>query len=63
VINDVVLDNVGHEHHVNGMEEGLENVLVLTGVESIFFLVATMGLCFGFVLKTVFITQGCFSCC
>ena len=36
-------------------------VLVLAGIELIFFTVAGMGLCFGFVLKTVLITQGRFS--
>jgi len=36
------------------------NVLVLDGVELIFFIVASMRLCFGFVLKRVLITQGCF---
>ena len=41
----------------------LTNMLVLSGTELIFFLVASMGLCFGFVLKTVFIIQGCFSYC
>ena len=35
-------------------------VLVLAGVELIFFIVASMGLCFGFGLETVLITQGCF---
>lgn len=30
-------------------------VLVLAGIESIFFTVVIMGLCFGFVLKTVLI--------
>ena len=38
-------------------------VLVLAGIELIFFIVASMGLCFGFVLKTVSITQGCFRYC
>lgn len=32
-------------------------VLSLTGLELIFFVVAFMGIQFGFVLKTVFITQ------
>jgi len=36
-------------------------VLVLAGIELISFTVASMGLCFGFVLKTVLIIQGCFS--
>ena len=38
-------------------------VLVLAGVELMFFTVASMGLCFGFVLKTVLIIQRCFSYC
>ena len=38
-------------------------VLVLAGIELIFFIVASMGQCFGFVLKTVLITQRCFSYC
>ena len=38
-------------------------VLVLAGAELIFFIVACMGLCFGFVLKTVWIIQGCFGYC
>ena len=35
-------------------------VLVLAGVELIFFIAAGMGLCFRFVLETVLIIQGCF---
>jgi len=35
-------------------------VLVLAEVELISFIVARMGLCFGFVLKIVLITQRCF---
>ena len=38
-------------------------MLVWAGIELIFFTVAGMGLCFGFVLKTVLITQGCFLYC
>ena len=38
-------------------------MLVLAGIELIFFIVAGMGLRFGFVLKTVLITQGCFHYC
>ena len=63
VVNEIVLDSVVPEHDINGMEEGVENVLVLAGIELIFFIVASMGLCFGFVLETVLITQGCFSYC
>jgi len=36
-------------------------VLVLAGIELIFLTVAPMVLCFGFAMKTVLITQGCFS--
>ena len=42
---------------------GSDGVLVLAGTELIFFIVANMGLCFGFVLKTVLIIQECFSYC
>ena len=38
-------------------------VLVLAGVVLIFFIVAGMGICFGLVLETVLIIQGCFSYC
>ena len=38
-------------------------VLVLTGIELILLTVASMGLCFGFVLKTVLIIQGSFRYC
>ena len=38
-------------------------VLVLAGIELIFFIVAGMGLRFGFVLETVLTIQGCFSYC
>ena len=41
----------------------LGGVLVLDGIELVFFIVASMGLCFGFVRKTVLLTQGCFSHC
>ena len=34
-------------------------MLVLAGIELIFFTVASMGLCFGFVLETGLIIQGC----
>lgn len=52
---------MGPENYVNGMEEGVENVLVLAGI--IFFIVANMGYGFGFVLKTVLAAQSCFSYC
>jgi len=38
-------------------------MLVLAGVELIFFIAASMELCCGFVLETVLIIQGCFSYC
>lgn len=38
-------------------------VLVLAGIVLIFLTIATMGPYFGFVLKTVLITQGCSSYC
>lgn len=37
------------------------NILVLIGMELIFFIVAGTGLCFRFVLEAGFITLGCFS--
>ena len=36
----------------------LMNVLVLVEVELVLFIVASMGLCFGFVLETALIIQG-----
>lgn len=38
-------------------------ILGLAWLELIFFLAAGMVLCFGFVTKTMLITQQCFSCC
>lgn len=43
--------------------EPYSGVLVLAGMEFIFFTVASMGLWFGFVLETVMITQGCLRYC
>ena len=40
-----------------------QGVLVLAGIELIFFTVAGMGLWFGFVLETVLITQECLGYC
>ena len=37
--------------------------LVSFGIELVFLIVASMGLCFGFMLKTVLTTQGCFLYC
>jgi len=58
-----VLDSVGPEHDVCGMEQGVEHVLGLARVESIFFVVAGTGLRFGFVPKAASISQGYFRCC
>lgn len=44
-------------------EFSLPCVLVLTGTERIFSIVALMGLCLGFVLEQCRITQGCFHYC
>jgi len=46
-----------------GVRERLGGVLVLAGVELIFFVVARMVLCLGFVLGTALVTQGWFSYC
>ena len=51
---------------MNQLDSGVKtskSVPVLAGIESIFFIVASMGLCFVFVLKTVLITQRCFHYC
>lgn len=43
--------------------KGIEIVLILACIQLIFFIVASVGLCFGFMLKTLLITQSCFSYC
>ena len=48
---------MGHSSQEQISGGNLIIVLVLAGVELIFFIVADMGLCFGFVLKTVLITR------
>ena len=50
---------------VGGFPEGRTSVVVLGLAETklIFFIVASMGLCFGFVLKTALIIQGCLRYC
>ena len=42
---------------------GRHDVLVLAGIELIFFLVAGTVLCFGFSVRIMLITLWCFSCC
>jgi len=64
-----VLGTQKHQRNLDGNETMtyLTNiyicVLILTVVELIFFVVAGMELCLKFVLKTMLITQGCFSYC
>lgn len=65
VINKGVLDNVGHERHIKGIEEGVQNELLLAGIEPMksFFIAAGVGLRSAFVLKILLIVERCFSCC
>lgn len=58
-----VLKSMGPGHDVNSIEKGVDNVLILVGIESIFFVIAAMALCFGFVMKIVLITNHRLSCC
>lgn len=44
VDNEDVLDSVGPEHEVNGMESGMENMLVWAGMELGFIIGASVGL-------------------
>lgn len=46
--------------YVEVMKHG---VLILAVVDSVFFTVAAVGLCFGCMMKTVFVIQGCFCYC
>jgi len=48
---------------VKFLEVLLALVLVLAGIELFFFIVASMGLCVGFVLKTALIIERCFHYC
>jgi len=45
------------------MISNFRRVLVLTGAELVFFIVASMGLCFGLVMKTVLIIYGYLGYC
>ena len=49
--------------HVREISQLFEYLLVLVLAGIIFFIVANMGLCFGFVLETVLVLQGCFRYC
>lgn len=46
--------------HINSELRALGIVLILAGKELIFFTLASMELCFGFVLKIELVTQGFF---
>jgi len=54
-----------HFMHVYSFQEVLHflSVLILTGIELIFFIAAGMEPYFGFATTTVLITQEWFSCC
>lgn len=57
--NEDVLDSMGLKHDANGMESGMENMLVWAGMELRFIIGARVELQFGFVWRTVLVTQGC----
>ena len=50
MVNEAVLDSVGPEHDVNGMESGVDIVMVLDGMEFVFLTVAGV-LWFGFSIR------------
>lgn len=52
-----VLNTIGPEQDATGMEEGVEIVLGVAGMELIFLLAAAMVLCFALVAKTVLRTH------
>lgn len=56
-----VLESIGPGHDVNGIEKG--GVLILVGIELIFFVIAATVLYFGFVMKIVLTTNQHLSCC
>lgn len=56
-----VLESMGPGHDVNCIEKG--GVLILVGIELIFFVITAMVLCFGFVIKIVLTTNQHLSCC
>jgi len=41
----------------------LHIIMVLAGIKFIFIIEADSMLCFGFLMKTVVVAEGCFSCC
>lgn len=60
VANWSVVQNVGPRHGINGMEQGVDTVLVLAGIGLIFFLVAAIVLCFELTMRII-LTIHCFS--
>ena len=63
MVNEVVLDGVGLEHDINGMEYGVEIVLGLAGMELILIIAVHRVLWFRFVTNTMLITHQCFRSC
>lgn len=55
-----VLESVGPEHDISGMEYKVDTVMVLSGIELIFFTEACMMTCFGILMKIMVITHQCF---
>lgn len=51
MINWDVLESVRPDHDINGIEEGMDIVLVSAELELILFLVAAIVVCFGFKLE------------
>ena len=60
VINWNLLGSVGPGHDIDGLEYGVDTVLVSAEIELIFFLVAGTVLWFGFSMRIMLITDRCF---
>jgi len=56
-INENVLESVRPEHDIDGMELGVDIVLVSAGIELIFYQVAGMVPYFGFRMRIMLITH------
>lgn len=52
-----------HTEKLKSKEKEDPRLLVLTGVELVFFIAASVGLCFGFLAEALVTTQVCFSYC
>lgn len=57
MINWDVLESVRPDHDINGIEEGMDIVLVSAELELILFLVAAIVVCFGFKIRAMLITH------